>query len=176
MTWGDLALARHAPVEDEASIDLNVYFFRRQNLNKYQRAFPLGVGAHGARHACSPCKARPTVILECARAALPRKTNAEHTVTPHAAFPNYAFAAAGPRAETYVFTCIMEGAPERPSLVFSRIAALSPCITNDEQSSRSVVFRWLRKRPPNHTCAPPILYLRRGRAHIARRNGCEHGI
>ena len=121
-----------------------------------------------ARHACSPCKARPTVILECATAALPRKTNAEHTVTPHAAFPNYAFAAAGPRAETYVFTCIMEGAPERPFLVFSSIAALSPCITNDEQSSRSVVFRWLRKRPPEaHMCSTHIVPAQGQGAHRA---------
>ena len=77
MIWGDIALARHEPVEDEASIDLNVCFFRRQNLNKYQRAFLLGVGAHIARHACLPCKARPIVILECGTAALPTKTNAE---------------------------------------------------------------------------------------------------
>ena len=103
---------------------------------------------HTARAARAHLAERARLLFWNATAALPTKTNAEHIPTPHAAFPNDAFAAAGPRAETYVFTCILEGAPERPFIVFSSIAALSPCITNDEQSSRSVVFRWLRKRPP----------------------------
>ena len=135
---------------------------RRRGLHRSQRVFLSkakskqistcvsagGGGTQRAPRVLTLQSAPDCYFWNATTAPLPTKTNAEHTVTPHAAFPNYAFAAAGPRAETYVFTCIMEGAPERPFLVFSSIAALSPCITNDEQSSRSVVFRWLRKRPP----------------------------